>query len=32
MHGADSSYGLSWSKTKEGNILSASEDSTVAHW
>lgn len=25
-------YGLSWSKVKEGNVLSASEDGTVAHW
>jgi histone-binding protein RBBP4 len=25
-------YGLSWSKVKEGHILSASEDTTVAHW
>ncbi|WVQ79234.1 histone acetyltransferase type B subunit 2 [Cryptococcus sp. DSM 104549] len=25
-------YGLSWSKLKEGHILSASEDTTVAHW
>ena len=28
----DFSYGLSWNKVKEGNILSASEDTTVAHW
>ena len=25
-------YGLAWSKLKEGHILSASEDATVAHW
>lgn len=25
-------YGLSWSKVRSGHILSASEDSTVAHW
>ncbi|KAK4685795.1 histone-binding protein RBBP4, partial [Tremellales sp. Uapishka_1] len=25
-------YGLSWSKVKSGHILSASEDTTVAHW
>ncbi|WVW86975.1 histone acetyltransferase type B subunit 2 [Kwoniella bestiolae CBS 10118] len=25
-------YGLAWSTVKEGHILSASEDTTVAHW
>ncbi|OCF35242.1 histone acetyltransferase type B subunit 2 [Kwoniella heveanensis BCC8398] len=25
-------YGLAWSPLKEGHILSASEDTTVAHW
>lgn len=25
-------YGLAWSKVKAGHILSASEDTTVAHW
>ncbi|ORX37768.1 histone acetyltransferase type B subunit 2 [Kockovaella imperatae] len=25
-------YGLSWSKLKTGQLLSASEDTTVAHW
>ncbi|WOO77619.1 Histone acetyltransferase type B subunit 2 [Vanrija pseudolonga] len=25
-------YGLSWSKVRTGHILSASEDTTVAHW
>lgn len=32
MPATDSSYGLSWNKVKEGHILSASEDTTVAHW
>lgn len=26
------SYGLSWSKTKQGHLLSASEDQTVCMW
>ena len=25
-------YGLAWSTLKSGHILSASEDTTVAHW
>ena len=25
-------YGLAWSKVKSGHILSASEDTSVAHW
>lgn len=31
---AFSSYGLSWNPTsaKAGHVLSASEDTTVAHW
>ena len=29
---ADDRYGLSWSKLKSGQLLSASEDTTVAHW
>jgi histone-binding protein RBBP4 len=29
---AKEGYGLSWSKVRAGHILSASEDTTVAHW
>jgi len=25
-------YGLSWSQTKEGHLLSASDDTTICHW